>query len=189
MIKAVINVPAARQQVFSVLTDYPGYKNWVPGCSACTVTSQSGNSADAEIVVSSMKRIEMSLRFEAQPPPEPSPSSEQSKPAEDPMQQLRKAGAQYREAGFTERGVGVRLISEPLLAVLLILTGIGYLGQKRVMGRILGTVYAIVSLAATGLLYYFGPRAGWGILLMVGAIYPLLTLILLNTTFREDFTR
>ena len=129
------------------------------------------------------------LRFEAQPPPEPSPSSEQSKPAEDPMQQLRKAGAQYREAGFTERGVGVRLISEPLLAVLLILTGIGYLGQKRVMGRILGTVYAIVSLAATGLLYYFGPRAGWGILLMVGAIYPLLTLILLNTTFREDFTR
>lgn len=67
MIKAVINVPAARQQVFSVLTDYPGYRNWVPGCQACTVTSQSGNSVDAQIVVSSMKRIEMSLRFEAQP--------------------------------------------------------------------------------------------------------------------------
>ena len=67
MIKAVINVPAARQQVFSVLTDYSGYRNWVPGCEACTVTSQSGNSADAQIVVASMKRIEMSLRFEAQP--------------------------------------------------------------------------------------------------------------------------
>jgi ribosome-associated toxin RatA of RatAB toxin-antitoxin module len=67
MIKAVINVPAARQQVFSVLTDYSGYRNWVPGCEACTVTSQSGNSADAQIVVSTMKRIEMSLHFEAQP--------------------------------------------------------------------------------------------------------------------------
>jgi ribosome-associated toxin RatA of RatAB toxin-antitoxin module len=67
MIKAVINVPAARQQVFSVLTDYSGYRNWVPGCEACTVTSQSGNSAEAAIVVGGMKRVEMSLRFEAQP--------------------------------------------------------------------------------------------------------------------------
>ena len=67
MIRAVINVPASRQQVFHVLTDYSGYRSWVPGCEACTVTSQSGNSADAQIVVSSMKRIEMSLRFEAAP--------------------------------------------------------------------------------------------------------------------------
>jgi len=67
MIKSVINVPAPRQMVFSVLTDYPGYRNWVPGCEQCAVLSQSGNSAEAQIVVSSMKRIEMSLRFEAQP--------------------------------------------------------------------------------------------------------------------------
>lgn len=67
MIKAVINVPAPRQMVYSVLTDYPGYRNWVPGCQQCTVLSQSGNSAETQIVVSSMKRIEMSLRFEAQP--------------------------------------------------------------------------------------------------------------------------
>jgi len=67
MIKAVINVPAPRQMVYSVLTDYPGYRNWVPGCEQCTILSQSGNSADTQIVVSSMKRIEMSLRFEAQP--------------------------------------------------------------------------------------------------------------------------
>ena len=67
MIKAVINVPAPRQLVFSVLTDYPGYRNWVPGCQQCTVVSQSGHSAETEIVVSSMKRIEMALRFEAQP--------------------------------------------------------------------------------------------------------------------------
>lgn len=67
MIKAVINVPAPRQQVFSALTDYPGYRNWIPGCERCTVTSQSGNSAEAQIIVSSMKRIEMSLHFDAEP--------------------------------------------------------------------------------------------------------------------------
>jgi carbon monoxide dehydrogenase subunit G len=67
MIKAVLNVPAPKQLVFSALTDYSGYKNWVPGCEQCTVTSQSGNSSDAQIVVNSMKRIEMALRFEAQP--------------------------------------------------------------------------------------------------------------------------
>lgn len=67
MIKTVINVNAPRRNVFSVLTDYSGYRNWVPGCEQCAVTSQSGNSAEAQIVVSSMKRIEMALRFEAQP--------------------------------------------------------------------------------------------------------------------------
>ena len=68
MIKAVINVSgSSRQQVFSVLTDYPGYRNWVPGCQQCNVTSRSGNSADADIIVSGMKRIEMGLRFDAQP--------------------------------------------------------------------------------------------------------------------------
>ena len=59
MIKAVINVPAPRQMVYSVLTDYAGYRNWVPGCEQCTVLSQSGNSAETQIVVNSMKRIEM----------------------------------------------------------------------------------------------------------------------------------
>jgi ribosome-associated toxin RatA of RatAB toxin-antitoxin module len=67
MIRAVINVPATRQQVFSVLTDYSGYRNWIPNCQACTVVSQSGNSADAQILVGGMKRIEMTLHFDAQP--------------------------------------------------------------------------------------------------------------------------
>ena len=67
MIRTVINVDAPRRHVFSVLTDYAGYRNWVPGCTQCAVISQSGNSAETQIVVSSMKRIEMALRFEAQP--------------------------------------------------------------------------------------------------------------------------
>ena len=67
MIKAVINVTAPRQQVFSVLSDYPNYRQWVPGCEKCSVLSSSGNTADTEIIISSMKRIELGVRFEAQP--------------------------------------------------------------------------------------------------------------------------
>lgn len=67
MIRTVINVTAPRQQVFSVLSDYPNYRQWVPGCEKCSVISSSGNSADTEIIISSMKRIELGVRFEAQP--------------------------------------------------------------------------------------------------------------------------
>lgn len=68
MIKAVINVDAPSEYVFNVLTDYPHYKEWVPGCEQCNVTSRSGTVVVADIVISGMRRIEMALRFEAQPP-------------------------------------------------------------------------------------------------------------------------
>jgi uncharacterized protein YndB with AHSA1/START domain len=67
MIKAVINVEAPRDQVFHVLTDYPQYKKWLPGCEKCDVTASTGNTADTEIVVNGMKKMKMGLRFEAQP--------------------------------------------------------------------------------------------------------------------------
>jgi carbon monoxide dehydrogenase subunit G len=66
MIKTVINVSAPRQQVFSVLADYPNYMRWVPGCERSSVLSSSGSSSETEIVISSMKRIELNVRFEAQ---------------------------------------------------------------------------------------------------------------------------
>ena len=67
MIKAVINVEAPRPHVFHVLTDYPSYRHWVPGCQQSSVLSRSGNAADVDIAVAAMKRIEMGLRFDAQP--------------------------------------------------------------------------------------------------------------------------
>lgn len=67
MIKAVMNLDAPRPHVFAILTDYPNYRLWIPGCQHCNVISKSGHSADTEIVISSMKRIEMGLRFEANP--------------------------------------------------------------------------------------------------------------------------
>ncbi len=67
MIKAVINVEAPRDHVFRVLTDYPQYRKWLPGCEKSEVTTRTGNTADTDIVINSMRRMQVGLRFEAQP--------------------------------------------------------------------------------------------------------------------------
>ena len=67
MIKAVFNIEAPREHVFSVFVDYPAYKSWIPGCESCAITASNGDSTDTEIVVNSMKRLTLGLRFEAVP--------------------------------------------------------------------------------------------------------------------------
>lgn len=67
MIKAVFNIEAPRDQVFSVFVDYPSYKSWIPGCEASTVTAANGATTDTEITVQSMKKMTLALRFEAVP--------------------------------------------------------------------------------------------------------------------------
>jgi len=67
MIRSVINVEAPRDHVFRVLTDYPQYKKWLPGCEKCDVTASTGNSVDADIVINGMKKMRMKIRFDAQP--------------------------------------------------------------------------------------------------------------------------
>src|SRR5262245_19128158 len=60
-----------------------------------------------------------------------------------------------------------------LVAALLLVSGIGYLGRKRVMGRVLGSVYGILGLASSA---YEVSQRGMRIETMVGIVYPLLTL-------------
>ena len=67
---------------------------------------------------------------------------------------------------------------------LLIASGVGYLGQKKMLGRTLGTVYGALSLVGTGVGLAGGSEFGIGTL--IGLVYPVLTLILLNTTFKDD---
>jgi carbon monoxide dehydrogenase subunit G len=67
MIKAVINLEAPREHVFAILTDYPQYKRWLPGCELSDVVSTSGATTDTNIVINSMKKMQLGLRFEAQP--------------------------------------------------------------------------------------------------------------------------
>jgi hypothetical protein len=69
-------------------------------------------------------------------------------------------------------------------------SGVGYLKLKKFLGRTIGNVYAIVSIVYSAASPFLLPAAlggGFGIAAIIGLIYPLLTLILLNTTFREDF--
>ena len=76
--------------------------------------------------------------------------------------------------------------------LLLILSGIGYLQQKKFLGRTLGNVCAVFRIAVTSAMILWLPAAlggGSGILSILSFVYPVLTLVLLNTTFKEDLTR
>lgn len=68
---------------------------------------------------------------------------------------------------------------------LMIASGVGYLGQKRFLGRTLGNTYAILSLLSSALTLAT-LHQGFGISNLIGLVYPVLTLILLNTTFKDD---
>jgi len=75
--------------------------------------------------------------------------------------------------------------------VLLLLAGIGYLRQKKFLGRILGSVYAVVAIASSLIAALMMPpdlEGGFNLSTLIGLIYPILTLILVNTTFRDDLT-
>lgn len=73
--------------------------------------------------------------------------------------------------------------------LLLLLSGIGYIKQKKVLGRGLGNVYgilAIVSSVVSGIMFDPEIGGGFNIGTLINLIYPLLTLILINTTFKDD---
>jgi len=103
---------------------------------------------------------------------------------------------QARLRGILEEhdiGVSYFVISIAVSAVLmtlLIVSGVGYLMQKKILGRILGSSFAVLSLARNVVEIVTLPEDGGGgvdplrILVMT---YALLTLVLLNTTFRRDF--
>jgi hypothetical protein len=76
-------------------------------------------------------------------------------------------------------------------SVLLLLAGIGYLKQKKFLGRTIGNLYAVISIISSvvsGILFSVEFGGGFNIGTIIGLIYPILTLILLNTTFKEDLT-
>src|SRR4030042_4835729 len=76
-----------------------------------------------------------------------------------------------------------------LSSVLLLLSGIGYIKQKKVLGRYVGSAYGIIAIVSgivSPLMYPTEMGGGFQIMTIVGLIYPVLTLILLNTTFKDD---
>lgn len=96
---------------------------------------------------------------------------------------------------WQEIGVGVfyaAMALGALSAILLIVSGVGYLQQKKFLGRTLGNAYALVSIGSSlvmGLMASAAAGGGFNIGTIIGLVYPVLTLILLNGTFKEDFVR
>ncbi len=105
--------------------------------------------------------------------------------AKSAVDSAESAGATVTSSG---PGVGILYVYVLLSAVsafLLIVSGVGYIKQKRFLGRTMGTAYALLSLGSTvvGLALV---HSGFGIGTIIGLIYPVLTLILVNTTFKDD---
>lgn len=97
--------------------------------------------------------------------------------------------------GQTPRGMPSELMLIAMVtltgigAMLLVLSGIGYLLTKKFLGRYLGTAYGVLALGSSifAIVAYTNAGGDVGLLNLVGIIYPVLTIILLNTTFRKDF--
>jgi len=73
-----------------------------------------------------------------------------------------------------------------IVPILLTFAAVGYLKQRKVMGRGIGNLYSLVALLNVALWIALGPK-GMQFLLLFDIVYPVITLILLNTVFRDDF--
>jgi len=74
---------------------------------------------------------------------------------------------------------------------LLLLSGIGYLKLKKFLGRMIGNTYAVISIVSSvisGIMFPSEMGGGFNIGTIIGLIYPIITLILLNATFKDDLT-
>lgn len=110
-----------------------------------------------------------------------------------PTEELQEPQRSQFEA-FQEMGVSVFVIIFVLTlisSVLLLLSGIGYLKQKKFLGWTIGNIYAIIAIVSSvvsGMMFPSELGGGFNFGSIIGLIYPVLTLILLNTTFRDDLT-
>jgi hypothetical protein len=70
-------------------------------------------------------------------------------------------------------------------AGLLIASGIGYLGQNRILGRYVAIVYAAISITES-LVAVFGLGGAFDWATMLGLAYPTLTLIAVNAVYKDN---
>ena len=102
--------------------------------------------------------------------------------SEHDKEQMDRSLAELDKMGG-DAGLWAIVIASAILAVLLLVSGIGYLKQKAGMGRKVGTGYAVFSI-----LFHLGfvVLVGMRFEMLLAFVYPVLTLILLNTTFKDD---
>jgi len=75
-----------------------------------------------------------------------------------------------------------------IAAILLLLAGIGYLKQKKVLGWVMGNAYAVVMILSTILSPFILPPAlkGGTVSVIIALAYPIITLILINFVYRKN---
>jgi hypothetical protein len=73
-----------------------------------------------------------------------------------------------------------------LLAAFLIVAGVGYLKQSKKIGYLFGNIYGIAAIIVV-VLQIAMVSAGFGFMVILGLAYPIVTLALLNTVFKESF--
>jgi hypothetical protein len=99
---------------------------------------------------------------------------------------FREAIQQATKEQLPSSGILYFLILLSLIQVgLLIASGVGYLGQKRFLGKGLGNAYAILALV--GAVISIATVGKFDFSTIIGLIYPVLTLVLLNVVFKDDF--
>jgi hypothetical protein len=95
-------------------------------------------------------------------------------------------GGRLEGAGGVSKGaVYASLILGVARMGVLLAAGVGYIKMKKFLGRTLGNVYAVLAIGDTvlGLAIL---HTGFGVGAIIGLVYPVLTLILINTTFKDD---
>jgi hypothetical protein len=97
------------------------------------------------------------------------------------IKQAEASGVKYEGQSMTIAYVVIALTG--VAAFLLIISGVGYIKQAK-FGRSMGTLYALVSLAGSVIGMATGGGIGIGTILF--SVYPVLTLILVNTTFKNN---
>ena len=106
----------------------------------------------------------------------------------DKMQESQKAQIEaFQNAGLP---VFIFIFALSIITnVLLLVSGIGYLKQKKFLGRMIGNTYAVIAIVSgivSGMMWPREMGGSFNLATMLGLIYPVVTLILLNTTFKDD---
>ena len=67
MTKAVFQIDAPKDRLFSIIADFPRWSEWFPGCKEAKVVSDKGNTMQVELTLASIKTLTLGLEFDLTP--------------------------------------------------------------------------------------------------------------------------
>ena len=97
-------------------------------------------------------------------------------------------------AAFTNMGSGLfyfSVVTSVVSAILLLLSGVGYLKMKKFLGRDLGNLYVVTALVSAVLTVFIMPQelgGGMNLSAILSVLYPAITAFCINVIFKEDLS-